>query len=51
MRRAVAERAQRTLDQRDQLADIIGSVSSAGGVATRTGDAFGDLLEERRSHR
>jgi hypothetical protein len=51
LRRAAAERARRTLDQRDQLADVIGAVRSDGGAAADTGSAFADLLEERRRDR
>lgn len=51
LRRAAAERAQRTLDERDQLTDVIGAVRSAGGAAARTGSAFSDLLEARKSKR
>jgi Protein of unknown function (DUF1778) len=50
LRRAVAERAERTLAQRpsEQLEDVVGAVRSAGGQAGRTGEAFGDLLADRR---
>lgn len=51
LRRAAAERAQRTLDQRDQLTDVIGAVRSAGGAAARTGSAFSELLEDRKPKR
>lgn len=51
LRRAAAERARHTLDQRDQLTDVIGSVRSHGGAAVRTGSAFSDLLEGRRQNR
>lgn len=47
LRRAAAERAQRTLAQREQLADVIGAVRSEGGAAAQTGDAFADLLEHQ----
>jgi hypothetical protein len=48
IRRAVAERAEHTLGQRDQLAGIVGAVRSGGGSAARTGAAFGELLEDRQ---
>lgn len=48
LRVAAADRARRTLDAREQLDDVIGVIRSEGGVAARTGSAFGDLLEERR---
>ena len=48
LRAAVADRARRTLGAREQLDDVIGVVRSEGGVATQTGSAFGELLEERR---
>lgn len=49
LRRAAAERARRTLDQRDPLADVIGAVRTDGGAAARSGSAFSDLLEDRRN--
>ena len=51
LRRAAAERAQRTLAQREQLADVIGAVRSEGGAAAHTGDAFADLLEHQTHRR
>jgi hypothetical protein len=50
MRRAAHERARRTLDgpPSEQLADVIGVVSSSGGQARRTGDAFAESLADRR---
>jgi hypothetical protein len=48
LRRAAAERAKRTLGQRDGLSDILGSVRSEGGAAARSGDAFADLLQAGR---
>jgi hypothetical protein len=51
MRRAVADRARRTLGARDQLEDVLGAVRTDGGVARRTGVAFGELLQARRERR
>lgn len=51
LRRAAADRAARTLDQRDRLGDVIGAVRSEGGAARRTGPAFADLLERRHIKR
>jgi Protein of unknown function (DUF1778) len=50
LRRAAEERAHRTLDRRpsDALEDVVGAVHSSGGRARRTGEAFGQLLAERR---
>jgi hypothetical protein len=48
LRRAAADRAERTLGRRDGLTDIVGAVRSAGGAAERSGDAFSDLLQARR---
>lgn len=48
MRRAAADRARRTLGARDQLDDVLGAVRTEGGVARRTGAAFGELLQTRR---
>jgi hypothetical protein len=50
LRRAAADRAQRTLARRpgDELADVIGAVRSDGGRARRSGVAFADVLDERR---
>jgi Protein of unknown function (DUF1778) len=53
MRRAIAERAQRTLseDARERLADVIGVVHSGGrGQARDSGRALTDLLAERHGH-
>jgi hypothetical protein len=53
MRRAIAERAERTLagGAQEQLRDVIGSVHGKGrGHARDTGRAFGDLLEQRPRH-
>lgn len=51
LRRAAAERADRALSERgsDRLDDVIGVVHGGGGRARDTGDAFADLLTERRS--
>jgi len=51
LRRAARERAERTLDAREQLADVIGAVRGGGGRAARTGEAFGEVLAERRRKR
>jgi hypothetical protein len=53
LRRAVAERADRVLAQRpsEQMGGVIGAVRSKGGRAARTGDAFGDLLTDKRRSR
>jgi len=54
LRQAAAERADRTLSARnsDRLADVIGVVHGGGaGRARDTGEAFGELLAKRRSHR
>jgi hypothetical protein len=50
LRRAAEERAHRTLDRppSEALGDVIGAVRSSGGRAGRTGEAFGELLAERR---
>ena len=49
LRLAAAERANRTLATRDQLQDVIGAVRTGGGVARRSGAAFGELLNSRRT--
>jgi len=53
LRRAAAERADRTLSQRDsdRLADIVGIVHGGGGRARNSGKAFADLLTELRRPR
>jgi hypothetical protein len=48
LRLAAAERAHRTLDARDRLDDVIGAVHTNGGMARRSGTAFGELLASRR---
>jgi hypothetical protein len=47
LRLAAAERARRTLAERDQLEDVIGAVRTDGGAARRSGAAFGELLRSR----
>ncbi|MGH2867334.1 MAG: ribbon-helix-helix protein, CopG family [Solirubrobacteraceae bacterium] len=49
LRLAAEERAHRTLTARDQLDDVIGAVRTGGGLARRSGAAFGELLDLRRS--
>jgi hypothetical protein len=51
LRQAAAERADRTLATRnsERLADVIGAVHGGGGQARRSGAAFGELLDARRS--
>ena len=54
LRRAAAERAERTLSQRgsERLADVVGVVRGGrGGRARDAGKAFGDLLSERGTRR
>jgi Ribbon-helix-helix protein, copG family len=54
LRRAAAERADRTLSERnsDRLADVIGVVHGQGRSRARdTGAAFADILTERRRTR
>lgn len=51
LRRAAAERAQRTLGPRHPLDDVIGAVRTEGGAARRTGAAFGVLLSDRHQQR
>lgn len=53
LRRAAAERADRTLSERgaERLADVVGVVHGGGGRAGDTGKAFADLLTERRTRR
>ena len=50
LRRGAAERAHRSLPPEDQLAGVIGAVRTSGGVARRSGAAFGELLEDRKRH-
>jgi hypothetical protein len=51
MRRAIAERAQRTLagGAQERLHDVIGAINGGGGRARDSGDAFADLLAQRRT--
>jgi hypothetical protein len=53
LRRAAAERAERTLARRasQQLADVVGIVHGGGSRARETGKAFTDVLTERRRRR
>lgn len=50
LRRAASERARRTLADRpaSELDDVLGAVRSDGGRARQTGEAFADVLAERR---
>jgi len=51
MRRAIAERAERTLagGAQERLHDVIGAINGGGGRARDSGDAFADLLAQRRT--
>lgn len=53
LRRAAAERAERTLAKRgsERLADVVGIVHGGGGRARETGKTFADVLTERRKSR
>jgi hypothetical protein len=53
LRRAAAERAERTLSRRadERLADVVGVIRGGGGRARDTGTAFADLLTEHRKRR
>jgi hypothetical protein len=50
MRRAIAERAERTLADATQehLGDVVGAINGGGGRARDAGGAFADLLAQRR---
>lgn len=52
MRRAIAERAERTLagGAQERLKDVIGAVNGGGGHARDTGAAFAALLAQRRTN-
>lgn len=47
LRRSAADRAKRALQPREQLEEVIGAVRTRGGVAKRTGEEFGELLQRR----
>ena len=49
LRRAAADRARHRLGAREPLDDVLGAVRTEGGVARRTGAAFGELLRTHRS--
>lgn len=53
IRDAAAERAERALAERgaERLADVVGVVRGGGGRARDTGEAFAELLAERRHSR
>jgi len=53
IRHAAAERAEETLALRpsERFADVAGVIHGDGGRARRTGDAFADVLAERRARR
>lgn len=53
LRRAAAERVERTLSKRDseRLADVVGIIHGGGGRARDTGKTFADLLTERHRSR
>jgi len=54
LRRAAAERAERTLSQggSERLEDVVGVIHGGGGRARETGKAFADLLvQEPRQRR
>jgi hypothetical protein len=51
MRRAIAERAERTLagGTPERLHDVIGAINGGGGRARDSGATFTDLLAQRRT--
>lgn len=53
IRRAIESQCHEILGERlaSRLMDVIGVVKSAGGRATRTGEAFTDLLQKTRTQR
>jgi hypothetical protein len=53
MRRAIAERAERTLEggASERLHDVIGVINGGGGRARDSGGAFAELLVQRRTPR
>lgn len=50
IRQAAAERADTVLstEGREDFADVLGAIHGGGGRARRTGEAFGELLDERK---
>lgn len=50
IRQAAAERADTVLDtgDREDFADVLGVIHGGGGQARRTGEAFGDMLVDRK---
>lgn len=50
IRQAAAERADTLLNagDREDFADVLGVIHGGGGQARRTGEAFGDLLGDRK---
>lgn len=53
LRRAAAERAERTLSQSgsERLADVVGVIRGGGGRARETGKAFAELLAQEPRQR
>lgn len=53
IRRAAAQRADALLDDAGDhgLADVIGAIHGGGGRARRTGEAFTEVLSERKPDR
>jgi hypothetical protein len=50
IRQAAAERAHTLLNTADRgdFADVLGVIHGGGGQARRSGEAFGDMLAERK---